>query len=74
MNKKGKSVVSYNKWGYIFLIPFLVVFVVFQLIPLGSTIVNSFYEHYFSGMKEIGPNFVGINNYKKLFSDGDIWK
>ena len=73
MNKKGKSVVSYNKWGYIFLIPFLVVFIVFQLIPLVSTIGNSFYEHYFSGMKEIGPNFVGIKNYIKLFSDGDIW-
>ena len=31
--QKGK-VVRYNKWGYFFLIPFIVVYVVFQLIPL----------------------------------------
>ncbi len=74
MNKKNKSVVSYNKWGYIFLLPFLITFIVFQLIPLLSTIKNSFYEHYMSGLTEVGPNWVGIANYKKLFSDGDIWK
>jgi multiple sugar transport system permease protein len=74
MKKKGKSVVSYNKWGYIFLLPFLIAFVVFQLIPLGSTIWNSFYEHYFSGLTEIGPKWVGIANYRDLFNGGDIWK
>ena len=31
MNKKSK-VVSYNKWGYIFLIPFVVIYLVFQMI------------------------------------------
>ena len=72
MKKKGKSVVSYNKWGYIFLIPFIVVFVVFQLIPLLSTIKNSFYENYRDGLDIIGPNWVGIGNYKKLFSDGSF--
>ena len=34
--KRGK-VVSYNKWGYIFLIPFIVVYLVFQLVPLFIT-------------------------------------
>ena len=29
-NSGGKAV-RYNKWGYIFLIPFIVVFVIFQL-------------------------------------------
>ncbi len=28
MNKSGGKVVRYNKWGYIFLIPFIVVYVV----------------------------------------------
>ena len=44
--KKTSKVVKYNKWGYIFLIPFMVVFVVFQLIPLVTTIYNSFFENY----------------------------
>ena len=36
--KKKSNVVRYNKWGYIFLIPFIVVYIVFQLIPLVTTI------------------------------------
>lgn len=76
MKKKGKTsiVTRYNKWGYIFLIPFFVVFVIFQLIPLVNTIYNSFFENYMSGLKKIGPNFVGISNYVKLFEGGDLWK
>ena len=46
MNKnKNGNVVRYNRWGYYFLIPFVVVFITFQLIPLCSTIYNSFFEH-----------------------------
>ena len=71
--KKGK-VVSYNKWGYIFLVPFVVVYVTFQLIPLFNTIYWSFFEYYRDGMTIIGPNPVGIANYIKLFSTPDIWK
>ena len=43
MKKSSGKVVRYNKWGYIFLIPFIVVYVIFQLIPLVSTIYNSFF-------------------------------
>ena len=32
-NNNHKAV-SYNKWGYIFLIPFVVVYLIFQLVPL----------------------------------------
>ncbi|MBO5337452.1 MAG: sugar ABC transporter permease [Lachnospiraceae bacterium] len=70
--KRGK-VVSYNKWGYIFLIPFITVYVVFQLIPLVSTIVNSFFENYRSGLTQIGPTFIGLANYKEIFANPDIW-
>ena len=73
MKKSSGKVVRYNKWGYIFLIPFIVVYVIFQLIPLISTIYNSFFENYMSGLTQVGPNFVGLANYKKLFSDGDVW-
>lgn len=73
MNKsKNSSVVSYNKWGYFFLVPFIVVYVIFQLIPLCSTIINGFFENYRSGLTQIGPNFVGFANYAELFKSGDI--
>lgn len=72
--KKRSNVVKYNKWGYIFLIPFVVVYVVFQLIPLISTVVNSFYENYRSGLTQIGPTFIGVENYKTIFSTPDLWQ
>ena len=65
-NKKGS--ISYAKWGYIFIAPFFIIFAVFQLIPLASTIYYSFFEYYRSGLKIIGPSFVGLKNYITLFA------
>lgn len=67
MDKKHKSI-SYAKWGYIFIIPFLIVFITCQLIPLFNTFYNSFFENYRDGLTQIGPNFVGFGNYIKLFT------
>jgi len=75
MNKKKTSqIMRFNRWGYIFLIPFMVVFVVFQLIPLATTIYNSFFENYMSGLTQVGPNFVGLKNYIQLLTQGDLLK
>ena len=63
--KKKKSI-SYAKWGYIFILPFFITFLIFSLIPLVDTVRYSFYEYYRSGIKEIGPNFIGIANYLSL--------
>ncbi len=71
MNKKSK-VVRYNKWGYIFLIPFVTIYLLFQMIPLVSTVYNSFFEYYRSGLTQIGPNFVGLANYGEIISNGDL--
>lgn len=70
--KRGK-VVRYNKWGYIFLIPFVVVYLIFQFVPLVTTIYNSFFENYRSGLTQVGPNFVGLANFKEILSNPDIW-
>ena len=48
--KSNSNVVKFNRWGYIFLIPFFVTYVIFSLIPLCSTIYNSFFENYRSGL------------------------
>lgn len=73
VSARNTKAVRYNKWGYIFLLPFILVFIVFQLIPLVTTVYYSFFENYMSGLTQVGPNFVGLENFKKLFSDGDIW-
>ncbi len=71
--KRRGKVEKHNKWGYIFLIPFVVVYVIFQLIPLISTVYNSFFENFRSGLIQVGPNFVGMDNYKELFAGGYFW-
>ena len=74
MQKKPKSkVVRYNKWGYIFLTPFILVYIVFNLIPLFTTIFYSFFEYFRSGLDVIGPNFIGFENYIAMFKNSDIW-
>ncbi|MDD6550509.1 MAG: sugar ABC transporter permease [Lachnospiraceae bacterium] len=72
MSKKVGHAQRINRWGYIFLIPFLLTFVIFQLIPLISTIYNSFFENYMSGLTHIGPTFIGLENFKKLLSGREL--
>ncbi|MBE5905664.1 MAG: sugar ABC transporter permease [Lachnospiraceae bacterium] len=67
---KGKSV-SYAKWGYIFIIPFFLVYFVFTFYPQILTIYNSFFENYRDGLTQIGPKFVGLDNYKALLTPSD---
>ncbi len=72
-SRKQSRVVSYNKWGYIFLIPFIGVYIIFQMIPLVTTVINSFYENYRSGLTQIGPNFIGFKNYAAILQNADLW-
>ena len=65
MNTKRKKI-DYSKWGYIFILPFFICFFIFSFIPLMDTVRYSFSEYYRSGIKEIGPNFVGMENYVSL--------
>lgn len=60
--------ISYAKWGYVFIAPFFITYAVFVFYPQMLTIYNSFFENYRSGLKQVGPNFVGLENYIKLFT------
>lgn len=71
MGKKKKTVSfknRYAKWGYLFVTPFILAYVIFQLAPQLLTIYNSFFENYREGLTQVGPNFVGLQNYIKLFT------
>ena len=60
-----KKTISRARWGYLFILPFFLTYLIFSFIPLVDTIRNSFFEYYRSGLKTIGPNFVGLENYIK---------
>ena len=66
MKKKKKSI-DYGKWGLLFILPFFIAYLIFSLIPLIDTVRYSFFEYYRSGIKVVGPNFVGMKNYISLF-------
>ena len=72
LGKKKSKCVKYTKWGYIFLIPFFLTYTIFSFIPLVSTIYNSFFENYMLGLKQVGPNFIGLDNYKAIIANGDL--
>lgn len=71
MTEFGASVITKRKakWGYIFLIPWFVLFCVFYAYPLIYGILVSFTDYSLNGM-----NYIGIENYKKLFSDYAFWR
>ena len=72
MKKKLKSV-SYAKWGICIYSSVFLCYFIFSLIPLVDTVRYSFFEYYRSGIKEIGPNFIGMENYASLL-ESDMLK
>ncbi len=60
--------ISYAKWGYLFILPFFVIYILFTLIPQLMTFYNSLFMNYRDGLTQVGPKFVGLQNYVKLFS------
>ena len=56
------------KWGYIFIIPFFAAYICCTLIPQLMTFYNSLFMNYRDGLTQVGPKFVGLQNFVKLFS------
>ena len=67
--KTKKKGISYAKWGYIFMAPFFFFYAIFQLYPMITTVYYSFFEYFRSGLKIIGPNFVGLKNYASMLAE-----
>ena len=68
LSRRRKGI-SYSKWGYFFILPFFIIYFLFQFYPLFYTIYISFFENFRSGLKIIGPNWVGFDNYKAIFQE-----
>ncbi len=67
---KNKTV-EYGKYGYIFILPFFLIYAIFQLYPLVYTVWLSLVENYFRGMTQVGPEFVGLKNYLAVLINTD---
>ena len=67
--KRKKSINDVNKSGYLFILPFLIVFVIFSIYPILRTLYLSFTS--FNGFGT--PKFIGIDNYTRVMSDKLFW-
>lgn len=63
-----KKSISYAKWGYIFILPFFIAYLIFTLYPQITTIIYSFCDYHYVGTTAVGPEFIGFANYQKLFT------
>ncbi|WP_256760011.1 carbohydrate ABC transporter permease [Cohnella sp. WQ 127256] len=55
-------------WGYLFLLPAVVIFFTFLWMPIGKGIIFSFYHIDFVK----GDTFVGWDNYERVFKDPEV--
>ena len=61
---------SLQKWGYFFVLPFILVFCIFNLYPIIYTFTLSF-----SDLKGLRADFsfVGLKNFLRLIQDANFW-
>lgn len=64
---------KYGKWGLIFILPFFIAYGLFNLYPLIMTFYKSFYSEY-EDLLETVVQFVGFDNYVKIFTEGEVLK
>ena len=62
MDKKKKKKISYGKYGYFFIAPFFITYLLFQLWPLINTVYYSTLSYYKRNGREF-VDFAGIQNF-----------
>jgi len=67
--KRKKSIKDVNRWGYLFILPFLIIFVIFSIYPIFRTLYLSFTN--FNGFGQ--ARFIGISNYTRVIGDKLFW-
>lgn len=71
MAKESGSKMKLNKYGYIFCVPFVVVFLFFNFWPTIYTFLLSFGD--LRGLK-IDFKLIGLANFQKMFQDKFFWR
>lgn len=63
--------VDHSRYGYYFIAPFFIVYLVFQAYPLANTIYLAFQKYMITGTnKVIGPTFTGLKNFQNVLIKG----
>lgn len=58
-------------WGWLFVLPTMIGLLILNIIPIFSTIYQSFFK---TGAFGKGNIFVGLDNYKQMFADSQVWR
>lgn len=69
-NKKSKGIRNRDNLGWIFIAPFLIIFLTFSIYPVLRTLYLSFTDY--SGFNQ--PTWVGLSNYTRVFKDKLFWE
>lgn len=72
MKHKGKKSLTQDNVGYLFILPFILMFVIFKLYPMIYGFVVSFLDRN-SLKKLLDVSFVGFSNYQKVFKSKAFW-
>ena len=68
---KKKSTINYDRYGYIFIAPFFIVFLIFQLYPIFFTFRTSMTDAV-GWNKILNNSIIGFQNYKTLFPANEV--
>jgi len=61
-----------TRWGLLFISPWIIGFLVFQLLPIVATLVFSFTNY--NPVQPENTTFIGLQNYVNMLSDSKVWK
>jgi len=59
------------RWGWMFVAPALLMFLLFSLYPMLNALYNTFFN--IRLLSKRIPTFVGLKNYKYILNSGDFW-
>lgn len=71
--KKRNANLNYDRYGYLFIAPFFIVFLIFQLYPIFFTFKTSLTDAV-GWDKILNNSIIGFDNFKILFSTNDVSK
>ncbi len=72
MEKKAKQIKDYNRAGYLFVLPFVVVFLIFNVYPVLRTLFLSFTNTKIAGVGQ--ADWVWFDNYVRVLTDKFFWR
>ena len=58
-------------WGWLFVLPTMIGLLILNIIPIFTTIYQSFFK---TGAFGKGNIFVGLDNYRQMFADSQVWR